>query len=366
MPVIKANAYGLGAGVVAEILEKKFSETQMPYLVVARVGEARALREQGLSRRLLVLSHFSREDLFNWPSNTDLVLNSEADLGVLRQTHAALPKVHFNLNSGMNRLGFSLKNSNLLKTLTNFVMETRVEVSGLMSHLACAEADPSLLSTQQEKLFVDFVKALRSEWSNRGFEFPKWVHLSNSPGILAGVGQLSVCNAARPGLHLWGVWDTAANKTQHSLQLVPRVQAPLRQIFWLEAGESLGYGHIYTCQSRSLIGSVPLGYADGVTRVFSNPQSKSDVAFWIDGVRVPIVGRLSMDMTTVDLSQHPRASEWAASLSRGQMPEPPESEIIAEWIGPSQRPEKIADALGTISYEVLCSMGARLPRRRVT
>lgn len=369
MPVIKANAYGHSAELIARICEEKIPETQNPMWVVARASEARSLRNQGLHRKILVLSEFSEEDFsVGWPARTELAIHSDGDAELVvnlpREKRKNLEAIHFNVNTGMNRLGFRIVPdlAARLCALAEKFQGAGLRVSGLMTHLARGEEDPKVFSAQQEQAFLEFVQKLKFSWPAGAGNFPEWVHMSNSSGIARHVGcERPTFSAVRPGVALWGAWATNEEPRTIALKPVAQVRAPIRQFFWTNAGEGVGYGHRFVCKRKTLIGTVPLGYADGMSRSLSRRADEpSRVGFVVEGVRVPIVGTVSMDLTMVDLTDHPRVAEWTQALEHGQMPS-----VQANWIGAGQSAEDIAAALGTISYEVLCAMASRLPRRRI-
>ncbi|MBS1985255.1 MAG: alanine racemase [Bdellovibrionales bacterium] len=370
MPVLKANAYGHSAEIIAKLCEAHLSEREVPYLLVARVGEARALRRAGVKRSLLVLSEFSGEDLnLDWPANTELVLDSMADVQSLRkaskQVRAVIAGVQLNLDTGMNRLGFRVADRPQLAAellqIARDLQQLGLRVTGLMTHLARGEEDPTICSNEQAARFVECVTQLRKLWTQDLGDFPRWIHGANSPGVLQHVALGTPFTAVRPGLHLWGVYGAASDPHPVNLRPVAEVRAPLRQMFWVEAGEGVGYGHRFVAPRRTLIGTVSLGYADGVNRALSRAaQAPFKVGFVVAGTKVPVAGTVSMDSTMVDLTDHPQCASWSQSLARGDMPA-----LQATWIGPGQSAEDVAAALGTISYEVLCALAQRLPRRGV-
>lgn len=361
MPVIKANAYGHSATLIAQILESTFAANEMPYLVVARAGEAQSLRADGVRRPLLVLSQFESDDLKTWPAETDVVVSCADDVARLLGGSGARPRVHLNLNSGMNRLGFrwDRDGGSAMTAAAERLHAAGFSIAGLMSHLARGEDEAEVLSSLQRTRFEALVADLRSRWNAKTMgTFPTWIHLANSGGTARGVRS---GNALRPGVLLWGVCPSLAHRATFAelgLKPVARVQAPVRQAFWTEAGEGIGYGHRYVAPRRTLVGTVCLGYADGLPRLFSRSAETPDnrAALYVGGVRCPILGIVSMDLTMIDLTDHPRRAEWEASVATC----PP-----AVWIGPEQNAESIAAAAGTIPYEILCALSHRLPRRRV-
>ena len=367
-PVIKANAYGHGLVPVAKILESSFAENIVPLLCVARLSEAKRLRDSGVRRRLLILSQYEFEDLDqSILSDVDFVVSSSADFDVFEKLSDAKLKqiggIHLNFNTGMNRLGFRVKESELFsesEDLSGIVLrcgrlrQRGLSVSGLMTHLACSEETPEKLSRSQITAFGKIVAALKTQWAG---VFPEWIHVANSGGVVHQVSDSKFVNAIRPGLHLYGVYHALAEKRAFDAKLglkpVMQLRAPLRQVFWIKQGEGVGYGHFFRCRRDTLVGTVTLGYADGVSRHLSRADlGRARCGFFIEGHFAPIIGRVSMDMTMVDLTDHPLATTGQI-VPRG---------LWAFFIDAQQGSELIADELGTIPYEVLCSIGERIPR----
>lgn len=362
IPVLKADAYGHGALTIARILEGATNERECPYFAVARLAEATELRASGVARPLLVLSEFS-ETAGMWPSGVDLVVSSAADVEFLKAQRPRIGGVHFDINTGMNRLGLHLA-PGLATRVAGWARELAalgISTRGLMTHLARAEDAPEILSRRQFADFTQFVSALRAQWPAEAGKFPAWIHGANSPGAAQGLGaaDAGVFTAFRPGIHLWGCRDVPSTPVRVELKPVARVGAPIRQFHLCAAGEGVGYGHRFVCTRPSLLGTVALGYADGVDRRLSRRADEAwKLGFVIDGIRVPVAGTVSMDLTTVDLTDHPARAQWETQVGRGETPA-----VFAEWIAPGQSAEEIAGHLGTISYEILCRLGRRLPRR---
>ncbi len=374
-PVVKANAYGHGSDLICLELERAFDEKALPSFCVARYSEAMRIRAAGVKRRILVLSHFSATEWLAEPlADIDVVIaDAKRDLGEL----AKLPEgirasigVHVKFDTGMGRLGAIVRGEaeEAASALEHFaaLKGAGLRARGILSHLARSEEAPELLSSAQVERFEALLKALRAGWREaRHGEFPQWIHLANSSGIERGIGR-GLCNAARPGLHLWGVsgggQELARLEAEGKLsQLRPvlSVEGPVRQLKIVRAGEGVGYGHRYVAPSERLVGLVSLGYADGVFRQLSRRADEPwRLGFVVEGARMPVAGTVSMDLTALDLSDHPKASEWKAALRAGRVPE-----LRAEWIGPRQRVEEHGDVFETISYEILCALTSRLPRR---
>jgi len=363
-PVLKANAYGHGADLVATYLEEKFSEQEIPYFCVARVGEAADLRVAGVKRSLLVLSHFSEEDFqTHFPENTEIVVHSIQDFELLNNLSAAklalISGYHLNFNTGMNRLGIKPPlNDILLTKILKFVKDLYkkgLSISGLMSHLASGEEELKVLSLRQKFLFNDVVKTLKASWNLKEMgPLPKWIHLENSGGHVQKISE-DTCNAARLGIHLYG----SAVVKGVELKNVLKLRAPVRQVFEVEPGEGVGYGHRFIAKEKCLLATVSLGYADGISRKLSRAWGeKYTVGFVVDSERVPIAGTVSMDMTMLDLSSHSKKDLWLKKIANNEA-----LDLWAYFLCDQQSADDIAAALNTISYEVYCAFGHRLRRK---
>jgi alanine racemase len=367
MPVVKANAYGHGAVPIALYLEKEFSDERMPYLCVARWSEAIELRRAGLKRSLLVLSQFSKKDLDSEiPENIFLLVASEQDISLLESLDPdqrnLLAGLHLDFDTGMNRLGFKLKDSLGIAALIDRLSRMGLAVNGLSSHLARAEEDPLLYSEAQIKKFDDLLKDLKKIWKKSWGVFPRWIHMANSAGQLF-FSSSHFLNAARTGLMLWGVYtDLESEKFAQTafggLKLKPlmRLRAAIKDIFDVESGEGLSYGHRFIAPQKMTIGVIHLGYADGLSRLLSRSHRElAKLFFEIEGHSCPIVGTVTMDMTLVDLSDHPQLKSLRERLGRVET-------LWADWISEKQSATQIAHVLKTISYEILCDVGHRVQR----
>jgi alanine racemase len=352
-PVLKADAYGHGANLVARSIESHFSSDQVPYFCLARLGEALDLRRQGVQRPLLVLSQFDDAD-FDLAdlSHIDFMAHSFLDLERIKANCERLKKfgskIHINFNTGMNRLGFVWSDAvaERLSEELGHLAKVGLSVVGLSSHLARGEEPISVLSIQQVEAFSEIIEALKARWKPTWGALPRWIHIENSGGLFNQLAP-TLTTACRPGIHLF------------NLEPVMTVQGPLRQLTLVPQGQGLGYGHRFIAKRETLVGTVALGYADGVDRRLSrDAQDDWTIGFVVDGERVPVAGTVSMDLCMVDLSGHSKAEQWIRQLRSGQEPKVSDAAFVCE----QQSAAEIAAHLGTIAYEVYCSIGHRLPR----
>ena len=312
--VVKADGYGLGAVRVLQALRQEGCED----FFVATVEEGLRLRGASCDERIYVFSGPIDDDSAQAMASHSLtpVLNDREQVR-LWQPHRRLP-VAVHVDTGMNRLGFACDElrAELLEPLN---------VSLLLSHLAHAD-DPShpMNATQ-----IDRFEGVAAMFPGVRTSF------GNSGGILLGAAS----DMARPGIALYGgsPFATAWNPMRPVATLLARVLA-LRDV---GAGEAVGYGAAYVAAAPIRVAVIGIGYADGVTRRLQG----GEVAY--RGVRLPIIGRISMDLLHVD------ESAVAESLALGDW---------VEIFGKAISLEEAATWAGTVNYEVLTSIGARVRR----
>lgn len=318
--VIKADAYGHGARPVAEAALGAGAWG----LAVVTLEEAAAIRDLLPPERILVLGPLLVGDA---PEAADAgyalgVSTIEVAQALSAASGSRRVPVHLKLDTGMGRYGAVLGE---FSELTAFVTSAPgLELAGTWSHLASSDSDPDYTREQYER----FLAATRG--------LPGLRHLANSGAVLR--HPETALDAVRVGIAMYGC-EAAATVP------VLRLQAHVAQVKSVPAGASIGYGRTWAAAVPTRIATVTIGYADGVHRARSN---RGDVL--LRGRRVPLVGRVSMDSITLDVSAVPEV----------------ESGDIATLIGADGseriRAEEVAEWSGTISYEVLTSIGARVAR----
>lgn len=326
MAAIKANAYGHGAVPVARTLEAAGVDS----FAVACIDEAVQLREARIETPIALLEGvFSAEEALTAArEQLSVVVHDRAQLSLLE----ALPEgsaiaVWFKLDSGMHRLGFPLDEiPMLLETLKN---HPRWRFMGWMTHLACADELENPVTKEQITRFNAALEGLPGSRS-----------IGNSAGIVA--WPQARADWVRPGLMIYGA-SPVPDQTAADLGLRPAMTLESRLIAVREydAGESIGYGHTFRCPERMPIGVVAAGYADGIDRSLPN-----GTPVLLNGVEVPIAGRVSMDMITLDLRKVPHAKV---------------GDIVRLW-GEGLPAETIARLAGTLAYELFCGV-SQLPQR---
>jgi alanine racemase len=324
--VVKADGYGLGAPQVAAALYGAGCR----HVFVAHPNEALAIRDRVPGALLGVLNGLlpGSEDML---VAHDIVpaLGSLAEIdawaAAARRAGRALPAL-LHVDTGMARLGLSPQELDAVAASPGRL--DGIDLRYVMTHLVSAEVPDDPMNERQRQAFA--AACARLPAAPRSF--------ANSSGIFLGTGFAS--DLARPGAALYGVNPTPdrANPMRGTVRLTARVL----QVRQVPTGTPVGYNATWTAQRPSRIATVCVGYADGWLRSHSN---RGEACF--DGRPVPLVGRVSMDLTTYDVTDHPGvvAGSWL------------------ELIGPHCPPDQVAKASGTNGYEVLTSLGRRYSRR---
>jgi len=285
MAIVKADAYGHGIARIAQALE------QADAFGVACLEEARELRQANIKQRINLLEGpYAREELSEISDlGLDIVVHDISQLEMLDQTQLNKPvDVWLKIDTGMHRLGFLPE---LVNEVVRRLQQSKcVKDIRLMTHLACANERENPMAFEQIKCFSQF-----SEGKN--FE----VSIANSAGIMAFPD--THVDWVRPGIMLYGVSPfNDSHGPQEGLKPVMTLRSKLITVKQLKAGESVGYGATWRCPEDMPVGVVAAGYGDGYPR-----HAKSGTPVIVNGERVDLIGRASMDMLTVDLRNQPQA-----------------------------------------------------------
>jgi alanine racemase len=323
--VVKADAYGMGADKVARAL----FQTGCRQFFVATLEEGIALRKGGFSKgAIYIINSFAKgEEKIFAQFNLLPVLNTLKQLEYWGKVKSATHTSILHIDTGMRRLGLTQKD--VLKLAPKPDLIEKAGVTHYMTHLACADI-PSR-SMNQEQLAE--VKSFLTILPKRKMSF------ANSSGIY--LGKDYHYDLSRPGCALYGINPTP--HTKNPMRGVARLSAPILQIRELEKRQSVGYGATHIGKKGDLIATVALGYADGWLRCLSNKAHA-----YIGKEKCPIIGRVSMDSVMVDITHIPPAKITATTR--------------AEFIGKHQSVDAVADAAGTIGYEIFTRLGARVKR----
>jgi alanine racemase len=335
MAVLKANAYGLGVRGIAERLVAEGVDA----IGVAELREAAAVCDLGVP--VHILGALLDSEI---PEVVRLgIVAPVADLdGARRLSVESLKQgretpVHFLVDTGMGRLGVPLHEA---REVIPFVSSMPgLLCHGVYSHFPEAYGDVPFSNKQ-----VADLQQLLDDLAERGLSFPS-VHVANSDGINNIEASLKApFTMVRTGINLYGVFDMAGARSL-PLRPVLRLTTQLAAVRELPAGSNVGYGRTCTLDQATRVGTVAIGYADGLPLAMSNGGG----AVVVRGRRCPILGRVSMDYTTIDLSAVPEAQPDDEVVCLG------DEITVADW----------AAAKGTITYEVICSFGNRVERRYV-
>jgi alanine racemase len=339
MAVVKANAYGHGATACARRLEREGAN----WFGVALPEEGIELRDAGISRPILCLAGF-------WEGQAELCLQHALVPVIYRldmleaidraaRDRGVIADVHLKIDTGMGRLGVRFDEvaefAPQLKTFKN------IRVDALMTHFAAAD-EPSceILTHDQIHRFQNAVTAFR-ELGHR----PSLVHLANSAGIFA--EPESWGNMVRPGGVLYGLWRDILDPAHRdeNFQPVMSLHSRISLLKWVPEGETVGYGCTFEASRKTLVATIPIGYDDGYPRGLSNRSHAI-----IRGVFATIIGRISMDLTLIDVTNVPDVSLNDEVI------------LMGKSAGQSVTAEYLAKTAGTLSYEVTCGIGSRVPR----
>lgn len=332
MAVVKADGYGHG---VIEV-SRTALENGATWLGVANPIEGKRLREAGIKAPILVLLPIEPEEV-QTVVNYDLsqtVENPEALRVLDREAVKAgkKAKVHLKVDTGMNRLG--VRPEEALKVVEKIVDYPGLALEGVFSHFATAdEKDKSFASFQLER-FRQSLKSLEEA----GIRVPLR-HMANSAAALD--LPESRFDLVRVGIMIYGVYPSKEVKKAIPLRPAMTLKTKVMSVREVEPGETVSYGRTYTAKERRRIAIIPVGYGNGYTRLFSNRSS-----VLVKGKRAPQVGTVCMDMCAIDVTEIERVG--------------PGEEVVV--FGEGLPVEELAEVLGTISYEILCSLGKSVPR----
>jgi alanine racemase len=344
MPVVKADAYRHGAVEVSRALEAAGAQ----WLAVSNVEEGAILRDRGITTRILVMADFlpaERAGLLEY--NLTPVIHSLGDIAEWERVATArgrLADYHLKIDSGMGRLGTRAPASEILKAIG---AAQHVRLEGLMTHFASAANYASNQTEEQLRVF----QTLCAELARAGVH-PPILHLASSTPVAYGRKE-AWQRMVRPGHAVYGYVSPVAQGAAKGAA-PPRLLEVRPALAWktavlevkdLPAGALVGYGGMYRTTQPTRIAVLAAGYADGIPHRLSN---KGRVI--ANGHLAPIIGAVSMDLTTIDITHCPPLATGDAVT------------LLGSEGGVSIDAQQIARAAGTISYSVLCGIHARVKR----
>jgi alanine racemase len=333
--IVKANAYGHGAVSVSRILIQEGTYG----LGVHRLEEALELREAGIGATIVILGGITEEQAeISTCHDFQPVVYSQpvaAALSRAASKFGVAARIHIKVDTGMGRLGVNSEQA------TNFTLrmlsQPGLSVESLLTHFADSDGDIEFTHTQLSRF-----RSIIVELQKMGMQIPM-LHACNSGAILR-FGDAGL-NLVRPGILLYGYSPSPSLNSELSLEPVLTWLTWTVQINLHKPGETIGYERSFTVNRPSRIAVLPVGYSQGVNRRLSNLGS-----VLVKGQLAPIVGKVCMDMLMADVSHIP-------GVKVGD-----EAVIIGCQGDRSINAQDIADLVGTIPYEVLCSINARIPR----
>ena len=356
LAVVKSNAYGLGAVPIAKTLQKAGVE----WFGVTCANEGIELREAGIRKRILVLTGF-------WPgeekrliqNNLTLTvtrvedvhhleraaksLNGKSPIGKSKRGKSGRVPFHLKINSGMNRLGISPPE---MEAFAVALADCRhIELEGTFTHFASAEDFTAKQTDDQEKVFLECLARLRALGVSPGI-----VHMANSGAICA--RPSTWVDMVRPGALLYGYYQSfdppqKGHEVKRRLPIEPSLAMRARIITLrdLPPGQGVGYSARFVTERPTRIAVINAGYADGISRLRTNRGCAL-----VRGQRVPLVGTISMDLTTLDVTDVPGVELGDVVTIYGR--DGQDSIVVSD----------VAAEIGTVTSDLLCALGRRVPR----
>lgn len=338
--VVKADAYGHGAIEVS----KRLISDGVHILAVAFTEEARELRDADINIPILVLFDVDIKDIFKYnlvpiigDKKTAVALSKEAE------KNNRIVNGHINIDTGMGRLGFT---GDVIKEILEIASLRGININGIMSHFS----DADIHDTSFAQIQIDRFNAIKAGLSNNGLKI-KLFHMANSAAIMT--LSESLFDAVRPGLMLYGYLPMQRSKVgsqESGERLIPAmtVKTKVLSLRRLPSGTPISYGRTFITKRSSLIGVIPVGYADGFSRCLSN-----NAEVIVRGKKVPVVGSVCMDLTMIDVTEVKQVEEGDEVV------------IIGRHGGEAIDASELALRANTISYEILTSIGNRAKREYI-
>ncbi len=340
MAVVKANGYGHGAEAAARTALKSGADR----LALARIDEAVALRTAGIDAPMLVFGYTPperAEDLLEHDlTQTVFSLEAARDLSDAAGALGRSVRVHLKVDTGMGRVGLlAVDGEDALREAGDIIGLPGLDVEGVYTHFATADSADKKPARKQLSRFMTFTGALKK----RGLAIPIR-HAANSAAVID--MPESHLEMVRPGISLYGLYPSdEVKKERIALRPAMTLKARIVQLKEVPEGYTISYGATYTAPAPTRIATIPVGYADGYDRLLSNQGS-----MLVRGVRAPIVGRVCMDSTMIDVTDVPNVQA---------------GDEVAIFGGSAENAvtvDEVADMLGTINYEVVSTVMARAPR----
>jgi len=341
MAIVKADAYGHGVFQVSKTLLENGADA----LGVAMLDEAKQLRRYGIDVPILVLGNTNRElcdelvDYDIMPTVFSCDMAQAMSEAAIKKGKVA--KIHIKLDTGMSRIGFLCDDKSYPDTILQIKKISalpNVEIDGIFTHLSCADEEEKEYTLMQFERFMRVCDALKKDG----------VH----------IGKRHVCNSAatvlypemhldmvRPGVILYGLHPSSLTEDKIELKSAMSLKARVSLVKKVEEKIGVSYGKEYVVDKPTTLATVPIGYADGYSRLLANKAS-----MLYDGKKLPVIGRICMDQCMIDATN-------ADNIKVDDV-----VTIMGEDNGECITASKLASYMGTINYEIVCLVGNRMPR----
>ncbi len=341
--VVKANAYGHGAALVASTLQS----AGCSFFGVAFAGEGAQLRKAGITEPVIIFSGATPAELTTIIEHrlTPVVYDIDSAQALDKQAAAAGIKqpVHIKIDSGMGRLGIQPGRIKVFFKAFSRLHNLRLE--GLMSQYAEMDSEDKAFSKTQLSTFKTSIKEIAA----LGFR-ARYNHIANSAATVD--CKESRLDMVRPGIMLYGAYPAPHFRGQIDLRPVMTLKTRIIQLKRVAPGTPVSYGRTFITDRESVIATLPVGYGDGLPRRLGNGSAAAagKGSVLIRGRRAPIVGTVCMDLLMVDVTDIEGAEQGDEAV------------IIGAQGAETITAEEIAEKTGTISYEIFCNVAARVPR----
>ena len=333
IPVIKADCYGTKINTRLDLIE------EFNIVAVAMVEEGIAIRNIGFKGDILVLNQVYESfdevidnDLSVGVADVEYLVRLNQVINARQDINNKKVKVHIEIETGMNRTGMFLKDLDdkftIIKDLEN------IEICGIYSHLSSADENKEYTDMQIKK-FREAVEKAKEYFSNI-----KYIHIEASTGILN--ANVDFTNSVRPGIILYGYKAIKDQELKIDLKPVAKLKTKIVFLKELDEGEKISYSGTYTTERKSVIATIPIGYADGIDRKFSN-----NMEVFIDGKKAKVVGKICMDSFMVDVTD-------IEGVNTGH--------DVYIWDNENITLEEMAERIGTINYEIISRISERVHR----
>lgn len=337
MAVVKADAYGHGAVEVS----REALRCGVEYIAVAFLDEGLELRRAGITAPILVLGYTPPEGLEQaWEHNITLNVYSHEVLDAFErlQPREKPLNIHVKIDSGMNRLGLTTE-AESVAFIERALKIPGLVVEGIFTHYACADETDKTYTIEQYQRFDKVVQ----HFEQHGIRFP-YVHAGNSAVAIDSPGM--TYNMVRLGISMYGLYPSEeVNHQTIELEPVLSIKSAIVMVKTLPEGSGISYGTIYKTSGEETIATLPIGYADGYSRMLTG---KAQVL--VRGRRVPVVGKICMDQCMMNVT-------GIADIHNEE-----EVVILGSQGGERITAEEHAEWLGTVNYEIICMISHRVPR----